>query len=153
ISELGESVTGRLSMQIRNFGFESLERGTVTLFAQGTPRFPVMNESGVVRQRFRIWHSEADPVEITGVRRFKQYQVGKATPMPPAYEEIRLADALPETTIPPGRGLELPFAFDFGVEPSVYSVTYRLEGVSADGKPAKGELSVLKPPPKPTREN
>jgi hypothetical protein len=32
-------------------------------------------------------------------------------------------------------------------------LVFRVEGTSADGKTAIGEFSVMKPPPKPTREN
>src|SRR5262249_9523180 len=140
-------------LELRNFAFAASERGIVTLFTQPTPRFPVMDANGVVRQKFRIWHSGADPVGITAIRRFKQHVVGAATPTAPVIEDVSAASGLAQTTIPPGPGVEVSFEFDFSAEPSVYSVTYVLEGSSADGKAARGELSVLKPPPKPTQEN
>lgn len=44
-------------------------------------------------------------------------------------------------------------AVSSGAIPDAYAVTYELRGVAADGLPAYGQVTIMKPPPKPTPEN
>src|SRR5207253_2868980 len=42
---------------------------------------------------------------------------------------------------------------EVGADAAVYAVTFAVQGVTASGMQARGELALLKPPPRPTREN
>jgi hypothetical protein len=44
-------------------------------------------------------------------------------------------------------------SLDTSAEPDVVSLTYALEGTSADGHRARGTFSIMRPPPRPTKEN
>ena len=137
----------------RNAAFEARQRRRVALFAAPHPRFPKISEDGKVRQSFKIWHYEDEPVEIVGVKALKLYTVrANSTPQTPEVQEVDPLSIFSDTEIPPGSGVEVSVTFDFNSQ-DLYTLTYRLRGVSFDGKDASGELSVVKPPPKPTKEN
>src|SRR5438132_1528226 len=55
--------------------------------------------------------------------------------------------------IPPGAFVEESLEYDFGADAAVYAVTFAVQGVTASGMQARGELALLRPPPRPTREN
>jgi len=63
------------------------------------------------------------------------------------------AASLPVSEIPEGPGTEVKVTFDTRAEPDVFAITYSLEGTSADGHPARGTFSIMRPPPRPTKEN
>ena len=42
---------------------------------------------------------------------------------------------------------------DFAALPTVYAVTVELQGITSAGTPARGQLTILRPQPRPTREN
>ncbi len=147
----GQKVTGRSSLQVLNTSFENFDKkGVVTILGVGTPRFPVLDEDGVVRQTFRLYHRFRGPVRLTRVTAIRAFRGTGEGPPPP--EQVDVA-SLPISEVPEGKGTEVKVSFDTRAEPDVFALTYSLEGVSADGHPARGTFSVMRPPPKPTREN
>jgi hypothetical protein len=54
--------------------------------------------------------------------------------------------------IPPGKGIEFEAKLDTSTDPDVFSVEYTLEGKDSEGLPVRGAFSVMRPPPKPTKE-
>ena len=147
----GQKVTGRSSLQVLNTSFENFDKkGIVTLLAVGTPRFPVLDEDGVVRQTFRLYHRFRGPVRLTRVTAIRAFRGNGEGPPPP--EQVDVA-SLPVSEIPEGKGTEVKVSVDTQAEPDVFALTYALEGLSADGHPARGTFSVMRPPPKPTKEN
>lgn len=147
----GRKETGRSSLQVLNTSFENFDKkGVVTLLAVGTPRFPVLDPDGVVRQTFRLYHRFRGPVRITQVTTIRAFRGSEEGPPPP--EQVDVA-SLPVSEVPEGKGTEVKVSFDTNAEPEVFAITYALEGVSADGHPARGTFSVMRPPPRPTREN
>jgi hypothetical protein len=147
----GRQETGRSSLQVLNTSFENFDKkGIVTLLSVGTPRFPVLDADGVVRQRFRLYHRFRGPVRLTQVKAIRAFRGTHEGPPPP--EQVDVA-SLPVSQVPEGQGTEVQVSFDTRAEPDVFAITYALEGVSADGHPARGTFSVMRPPPRPTREN
>src|SRR5262249_30950113 len=145
-----ETAIGRASLQFHNLAYENLIKfGVVNLVGQGTPRFPVMGEHGIVRQKFEIWHYYDQPVEIQKVTLVRHDSAARRT----EDKEIDLSLVLGETEVLPGKSIEAELTLDASKYPDVVALVYRLEGTSADGKRAIGEVSVMKPPPKPSREN
>ncbi len=147
----GRKVTGRSSLQRLNTSFENFDKkGIVTVLAVGTPRFPVLGEDGKVRQTFRLYHHFKGPVRLTRVTALRAFPPTAEGPPPPEQAD---AATLPVDVIPEGRGTEVEVVLDTKAEPHVFSITYALEGTLADGHPARGTFSVMRPPPRPTREN
>lgn len=147
----GRRVTGRSSLQRLNTSFENFDKkGIVTVLAVGTPRFPVLDADGTVRQTFRLYHHFKGPVRLTRVTAVRAFQPPGDAPPPP--EQVDAA-SLPVDVVPEGRGVEVAVSLDTKAEPDVVAITYVLEGTSADGHPARGTFSVMRPPPRPTREN
>ncbi|XXF79553.1 hypothetical protein P2318_07295 [Myxococcaceae bacterium GXIMD 01537] len=147
----GKKATGRSSLQRLNTSFENLDKkGIVTLFAVGTPRFPSRGEDGVVRQTFRIHHQFKGPVRLTKVTALRAFI--PTADGPPSPEQVDAA-TLPVDTIPEGPGVEVKVALDLTAEPDTFALTYVLEGTSATGRPAHGTFTVMRPPPRPSKEN
>jgi hypothetical protein len=146
----GETAVGRTSLQFHNLAYENLIKfGVVTLVGQGTPRFPVIDERGVVQQKFEIWHYYDQPVEIQKVTLVRHDGAARRIDD----KELDLSMILGESEVLPGKSVEAELTLDSSKYPDVLALVYRLEGTSADGRPAIGEFSVMKPPPKPSREN
>ncbi len=147
----GRKETGRSSLQVLNTSFENFDKkGIVTVLAVGTPRFPVLDEEGVVRQTFRLYHRFRGPIRITQVKAIRSFSSnGEGPPQPDQVDDT----GLPVTEVPEGKGTEVQVSLDTRAEPDVFALTYALEGVSADGHPARGTFSVMRPPPRPTKEN
>lgn len=147
----GRKVTGRSSLQLLNISFENLaKKGIVTVLAVGTPRFPVLDADGAVQQTFRLYHHWKRPIrlqKVTAVRAFRPSADGPAAP------EQEDPASLPVEMIPAGPGVEVKVTLDTKAEPDVVTLTYQLEGTSADGYPARGTFSVMRPPPRPTKES
>ena len=55
--------------------------------------------------------------------------------------------------IPPGPGSEETLEHDFAADALAYGVTYEIQGVTPDGLQARGTLTLLRPSPRPSREN
>jgi hypothetical protein len=147
-----EPVLGRTSLQLINPAFEELEtKGVVKLMAQFTPRFPELGSDGVVRQKVRLFHLRDRPVFIHNARVFKH---PLNNPTGPSQEQVvDPSGLLGSSIIPPGKGLEFEVKLDTRQEPNAFSLEYALEGKDSEGLPVRGTFSVMRPPPKPTREN
>lgn len=147
----GRKVTGRSSMQVLNTSFENFDKkGVVTVLARGTPRFPELGEDGVVRQTFRLYHAWKGPVRLERVTALRaRVPEQGAPPLPEDASEVSLG----VEDIPEGQGVEVKVSLDAKAEPDVSVVTYALEGSTMDGHPARGTFSVMRPPPRPTKEN
>jgi hypothetical protein len=151
----GQSVEGRFPLHIRNIAFDTRRRGIATLFTEPAPRFPAIGADGVVRQKFRIWHAEDVPVQITGATMSRLF-LPEAPGAAPARPETVAADhtrLLRHTEVPPRTAREEEFEVDFGAAPTVYAITFELQGITATGMNARGQLTILRPAPRPTREN
>jgi len=55
--------------------------------------------------------------------------------------------------IPAGRPVEQVLEEDFRADPRVHAVTYAIQGRTPAGLQARGELTLLRPAPRPTAEN
>jgi hypothetical protein len=150
----GETVEGRFPLHIRNIAFATRLRGVATLFAVPVPRFPEIGPDGVGRQKFRLWHAEDVPVQITGMTlsTFFLPATDGSAPAPPTTVALDHTRLLRHTEIRPAAFVDESLEYDFGANAAVYAVTFAVQGV-ADGMQARGELTLLRPPPAPTREN
>ena len=149
IGDDGERAVGRTSLQLLNAAFEHLAyRGVVRLSTALTPRFPVLDAAGVVSQRVRVWHHHGAPVALTAVLRRVQLRDGSARDA----ERLDPAALLGTSTLT-GAGVEVALRLDTRAEPEATAVEYVLEGFSADGWPATGAFTLMRPPDAPTREN
>jgi hypothetical protein len=143
----GRTVEGRTAMTIPNPAYRALkDKGTVLLLTAESPRFPVAEPDGSVRETVHLWHAHNTPVRISGVARYATKPDGKRE-QPIA---LRPVDVLGDTVVAAGKGLTLDVVLPPGDEPLV---TYEIVGRTQDGVPAKGRFSVMRPPPNPTREN
>jgi hypothetical protein len=145
----GRAVRGRLPLHIRNVAFYARQQGTVTILAEPTPRFPTMGSDGVVHQKFRLWHMEDAPVQITGATMAKMFVPAVSGGMPPSPNPVALdfAEILQHRNIDPGATIEETLEYDFGSDPDVYAVVYEVHGVTPEGVQARGQLTVMRPPP------
>jgi hypothetical protein len=143
----GERVLGRTSLQLLNPSFEHLAyRNLVLLYARMTPRFPELDADGVVRQAVRVWHHYPQPVTLTRVLRYAHTSDGASSADPAAVDAAALFGG---SVIGPG-GVEARVELD--TAGGLFSHEYTLEGRAADGRPAMGAFSVLRPPDRPTKE-
>ncbi len=146
-----EPVVGRTSLQLVNPAFEDLAyKGVVTLMLQLTPRFPELGDDGVVRQKVRLFHNRDRPVFIHNAVVFK-HRTAPTEPVAP--KPMDPSSLLGTSVIPPGRGVEFEVRLDTRAEQDVFSEEYSLEGKDSQGLPVRGAFSVMRPPPKPTKEN
>lgn len=146
-----EPVVGRTTLQLLNPAFEDLAyKGVVSLMVQLAPRFPELGSDGVVRQKVRLWHNRDRPVFIHSVAAYRHTSDPMAPVAPVAVDPSGLMGA---SVILPGHGLEFEARLDTNVAPDVFSVEYQLEGKDSEGLPARGSFSIMRPPPRPTREN
>jgi hypothetical protein len=148
--EGGETLVGRAALSLQNTAFEALEqRGLVTLMFEITPRFPEVGSDGVVRQHVRIWHHRQAPIAIEHIGAQRHTRGGDDSGPP---IEIGVTGMLGASEIPPGRGLEVDVTLDVDADKRVFAVDYDLAGRDADGLPAVGTFSVMRPLEKPTKE-
>ncbi len=146
----GDRVLGRRSLQLVNSSFEHMAyRGVVLLRKSLEPRFPVLGDDGFVEQEIRLWHDYDQPVRVTRLLR-RYHPVGGATPAPP--EQTSATNVLGTDRIPPS-GIAATVRFNAARRTDVFSIEYVVEGVTADGIPAFGAFSVMRPPPVPTADN
>jgi hypothetical protein len=145
----GAPLVAHTAIELLNLAWQDLEKfGTVTLAARPTPRYPSMSADGVVRQVVELWHYYPEPVVIERIhlltldRNGLRHDAGEVAP-----------DALDEKVIPAGASVRARLTFDSTRDRDALAMVYRFEGTSADGRRAVGEFPVMKPPPKPTREN
>lgn len=146
-----EPVLGRMSLPLINPAFEALAtKKVVALLVQLTPRFPELGSDGVVRQKVRLFHLRDRPVFIHNAVVFRHRTQDPAGPTP--QQVVDPSSLLGTSTIPPGRGIEFEVKLDTNRDSDVFSLEHLLEGKDSEGLPARGAFSVMRPPPKPTRE-
>jgi hypothetical protein len=149
--ENGNKLKARRSVQILNPTFQVLhERGIVLLYASMEPRFPTLDDDGIVEQHVRIRHGLSESVRITKITATKIYEdsAGKAPP-----EKLDPATVLGSTIVPARSGIETTLQLDTVHDEFIQSINYSLEGTATDGRPARGRFSIMRPPPKVTKEN
>jgi hypothetical protein len=147
----GRTLIARDALQLSNPAYESWTRkGIVSLMVALDPPFPVLSASGSVEQGVRLRHYRPEPVTIESIKALR-YAANGAVESPT--EPIDVSALLGTNRIPPGNGLELHVTLDPRAEPDVLSVTYYLQGRSAEGRPVIGSFSVMRPPAKPTAAN
>lgn len=149
--EAGNDLVGRSLLQVVNPAFQNYaERGVVTIMSTPTPRYPEVGDDGTVRQKFRLWHHRDEPVTIEKVTLTRHYlETSEASPA----ENVDGKRALGISSIPPGKGVEISLQLGPEDEQQVSVMTYHVEGTTAEGIPVRGTFSLMRPPPKPTREN
>jgi hypothetical protein len=149
LGEDGRELEGRHAIELLNPAFEAFAyKGTVLLFADLEPRFPVLGANGVVNQGVRLWHTRPDVIAISKVTVTTRRADGQRSP--PSFPPVR--SVLSASVVPPGTGLQLHAVLDTRSEPDALSRDYYLEGQTAEGHPVRGAFSVMKPPALPTKE-
>ncbi len=144
----GETASARIALPLINPAFEALsQKGIVSLLISLDPRFPELGPDGRVTQKVRIWHNQPGPVTIEHAMLTKFYRqaAGQTSPA-----EVDVGGVLGTSVIPPGKeGITTTVVLDPQTEDEVFSKTWDLKGVSAEGFPAVGSFSVMVPPPRP----
>jgi hypothetical protein len=144
----GEKVFGRNALQLYNVAFEELHsRGVVRLMVMLTPRFPLMEDDGVVEQRARIWHWHDSPVTVERIEAVHITRAGKERS-----EEADVDEVLGTARIPPS-GIDAKVFIDTRADPDLAMINYYLEGSTQEGLRAAGSFSIMRPPDRPTRDN
>ena len=142
----GDSVSGRTSVALHNTAFTNLVyAGVVTLMADLRPRFPELDEDGVVRQSVHLWHHHPNPVRVEHVHARHNFGDERASTV----TEVNIAELL-GTRIIPAVGITIRARLDTRREPGVISVDYEIAGKTADGIPAAGGFSIMVPPTPPS---
>ncbi|HEY5419679.1 MAG TPA: PKD domain-containing protein [Marmoricola sp.] len=150
IADAGPSVVGRHALQLRNPEFDSLYYyKTLMLSVELTPRFPELDASGRVVQKVRFYHYRSETVTLDRVS--INYLTSLAD-NPGATEERPPREALGALEVPPGDGIETTLTLDTTRHPDAIMVDYDLDGHTADGTPARGHVSIMRPPVPPTPE-
>jgi hypothetical protein len=145
----GERVLGRSALVLQNTAFANLVfAGTVTLSTLLTPRFPVVDDDGVIRQSVRLWHHRPDPVRIDRIRLRKNFPERRE----PEWGEASVRAVLGGAEIPP-HGVTIAVELDTKAEPGLFSIDYLLEGESAEGLPVRGVFPIMTPSPPPTKDS
>lgn len=145
----GQRVRGRTSLGLENPAYEALrDKGIVQLVYSLEPRFPELSPDGVVHQTVRLWQTRPDhTVTITKVERVRHKRDGT--------DERTDADPrmLGSEVVPGAPGIEGSVSLDLHDDHDTFSVDYSISGTSDDGLPARAQLSVMRPPERPTRES
>jgi PKD domain len=158
VDAAGHRVVGRAGLELPSQYFHNLEVAhVVTLMERMTPRLPQLDPDGVVRQSYRLWHYDPEPIRVTALYR-RQIEVAdmeqnfSPTAPPKVPEEVHVdpAKVLGTTVIPPS-GIEFRLSIDTRTS-NVAAQTYRVVGVTRSGMPVIGSFSLMRPPPMPTRE-
>ena len=151
VPDRGPSVVGRYALQLRNPEFDSLYYyKTLMLSVELTPRFPELGADGRVVQKVRFYHYRSESVTLDRVR---ISHVTSLTENGGASEERSPREALGAFEVPPGDGIETTLVLDTGRHPNKVMIDYDVEGHTADGVPARGHVSVMRPPATPTPDN
>jgi hypothetical protein len=144
-------LVGRTSLDLLNATFEAEQVKGVVMLETGYPdqRFAARDESGDVVHRVRLYHHKSEAVRVNKVVRTTWFTdaMGK-----PHRGEIAPESILGAREVPADEGLNLELRIAGKDASRVYQVMYDLAGVTADGKPAVGKLTIMSPPPAPTRE-
>ena len=147
----GESVKGRMTLPLINPAYEALaQKGIVALMIALEPRFPQAAPDGSVTQQVRIWHTRPGPVTIDHAILTQFYTQGAGESQP---HEVDVSSVLGSSVIPAGKdGVTVTVTIAADEQEHLFSKTWQLSGRSAEGYPATGSFSIMRPPPKPTAE-
>jgi hypothetical protein len=149
-NEVGAELRARISLQLLNLDYQDLLKfGIVKLVGESTPRFPSLAADGVVRQRFNIWHHYWRSVRLQKIRVLRLDLAGERRD----YGDTIDMSVLSRDEIGVGESIQADLSLDTRQYPAVLALIFRLEGLSDDGRPVLGEIAVMRPPPKPSREN
>ncbi len=155
--EDGTRIVGRTLVVLPVPAFDD-DEGRTRLIAKLTPRFPKLDEQGVVEQEVRLFHLEAQPVRIERLFVSKEYlhegrlDENADVPEPSPENEVDPSEVLPTLVIPPGPGVEFRVRLDTHAEPDTALVRYAFRGKSKDGRVVHGEVALMRPPAPPTLE-
>ncbi|WP_437896404.1 hypothetical protein [Sorangium sp. So ce124] len=143
----GRVVTGRDTLDLQNLGYHFAQQNLALITPRFSPRFPVVDDQGVVTQTVSLRHASAEDVTITRLNRVMAYEgdVGSS----PA-EDVDPASILGSTTIPAGSSISFTVKLRMRETPDVMFETYEVHGHTASGMPAAGSFAVMRPPPDPT---
>lgn len=146
----GNTVVGRSSVQLLNMELQNfLEKQIITLVSEAEPRFPMLDAEGRVHQVFSLRHYYEVPIRIERVHVISQYRAGESQKQAVAPSGVLGGNV----EIAPGQTIKVSRTLDTREEPEVVARIYQLEGVSADGYPVRGMISLMRPPPTPTKTN
>ncbi len=150
VDKQGRTLAGRASVQLLNVAFEEFHyKGIVTLFFTKDPRFPQLDDYGVVEQVVGINHHWHGPVQITRVIKSAHYVDKRGSSSSP--EQVSPQRVLGTQVIPVG-GIETVVRLDTEEDPERFSIEYTLLGRTEEGHPVQGRFSILRPPELPTRD-
>ena len=150
LGEDGRVLKARHSVELLNPAFEAFAyKRVVVLFADLEPRFPVLSAGGTVDQGVRLWHVHPSVVEITKVTMTRTH-ADPSRRSPP--EPLPVSSVLGATHVPPGKGIEFHVVLDTRSHPDELSRSFALEGRTPEGYVVRGAFSVMKPPPRPTKQ-
>jgi hypothetical protein len=146
----GGYVKGHGAIEIPNLGRQTLDdKGKVLIEASFHPRFAEAHPDGSVTQRVHLAHVMNEDVTLTRVTEKRVYSDERGE-----LESPRVVDArsvVGASSVAPGRGIDVDLEIPSS-EGAVSMVTYTLSGEAADGTPASGTFSIMRPSPPPTRE-
>ncbi len=157
VLEDGARIVGRTLLVLPAPAFDD-DEGRTRLVAKFTPRYPKLDERGVVEQKVRLFHLEAQSVRIERLLVSKEYlhegrlDENADAPEPSPENEVDPSEILPTLVIPPGPGIEFRVRLDTQAEPDTALVRYAFRGTSEDGRVVHGEVAVMRPPAPPTPE-
>lgn len=149
----GRKLVGRYQANIQNSEFENLKyKGTLVLSYQMTPRFPQLNEAGIVEQKIRVWHRQPYPVKLRRAVVTAQSRKGGKAEGALGERVVDPADVLGTATVP-STGIEATVRFDAKSNDQVSMIDYMMTGEMADGTPAVLRFSVMRPQEMPSRDS
>lgn len=143
----GRAVIGRDTLDLQNLGYHFAQQNLALITPRFSPRFPKVDDDGVVTQTVSLRHVSAEDVTITRVKRVMSYESDVG---PSPAEDVDPASILGSTTIPAGSSISFTVGLGVRERPDVMFETYEVYGRTASGMPAAGSFAVMRPPPDPT---
>jgi len=151
MDDSGLGVEGRESIEFFNSEYHDLKKfGKIVIVGEGRPRFPFIDERGLVRQSFQLRHYYPESVTIRNIEVLRVDEAGNRLASDGGLE---VTSSLTTHTLDRGASANVDVAFDATRFPEVPAVVLVFHGEAEDGTPAEGEVTLMKPPPVPTREN
>ncbi len=145
----GSRVAGHQALELANHAYASLhDRDLVRLEGRFRTRFAERRPGGALEQVLTISHIADRPVAVTEVIARESYRDGRGV----LEHAVPVKDVLGAPEVPAGRGLETTLRIAADADPALLFVTYLLRGQAADGKPALGSLTIMRPTPIPTAD-
>ncbi len=152
----GRKAEGRTSLQLMNVAFEEFHyKGLVALFFSYDPRYPELNEQGVVEQSVTVWHHWPAPVRITRCLKNTHYTAQNRRVASTSSSTSEVVDPFKVlgTTVIPIEGIETLASLDVDAAPDLFSVEYILFGETPEGYKVHGRFTIMRPPKRPTKKD